>query len=94
MDTWATLHYSNTKLDYLHSKPFTLVIKDDKDPQPGAARVFYVHKELLTSLSVEFRNHVENNMREGRLGIMEVSGVDEPTMKSFLEWAYRGDYTT
>ena len=89
------LHCSNTKLDYLRSKPFALVIKDDKNPkspEPGPEHVFYAHKELLMSLSLELRNHIENDMREGREGAMEISGIDEPTMKNFLGWAYCGDY--
>ncbi|KAF8460091.1 hypothetical protein BDZ91DRAFT_430922 [Kalaharituber pfeilii] len=33
-------------------------------------------------------------MREGKEGAMELSEVDEATMKAFLEWAYCNDYTT
>ncbi|KAF8464274.1 hypothetical protein BDZ91DRAFT_640381, partial [Kalaharituber pfeilii] len=52
-----------------------------------------IHKSLLASLSPELQKHTNNEMREGREGVMELSEVDEPTMEAFLEWAYFKDYT-
>ncbi|KAF8459931.1 hypothetical protein BDZ91DRAFT_685127 [Kalaharituber pfeilii] len=56
--------------------------------------VFYVHKSLLASLSAELDKHVNNEMREGTQGVMELSEVDEATMTAFLQWAYKDEYTT
>ncbi|KAF8459930.1 hypothetical protein BDZ91DRAFT_834898 [Kalaharituber pfeilii] len=55
--------------------------------------VFYAHRSLLTSLSAELDKHVNNDMREGIQGVMELSEVDEATMTAFLQWAYKDDYT-
>ncbi|KAF8459928.1 hypothetical protein BDZ91DRAFT_851821 [Kalaharituber pfeilii] len=57
--------------------------------------VFYVHRSLLASLSAELDKHVNNDMKEGIQGVMELSEVDEATMKAFLQWAYnlKDDYT-
>ncbi|KAF8459926.1 hypothetical protein BDZ91DRAFT_740598 [Kalaharituber pfeilii] len=57
--------------------------------------VFYVHRSLLASLSAELDKHVNNDMKEGIQGVMELSEVDEATMTAFLQWAYnlKDDYT-
>ncbi|KAF8454838.1 hypothetical protein BDZ91DRAFT_747019 [Kalaharituber pfeilii] len=55
--------------------------------------VFYVHKSLLASLSAELDKHVNNDMKEGAEGVMELGEVDEPTIIAFLQWAYKDDYT-
>ncbi|KAF8460017.1 hypothetical protein BDZ91DRAFT_635347, partial [Kalaharituber pfeilii] len=52
-----------------------------------------VHKSLLGSLSPELQKHTNNEMKEGRGGVMELGEVDEATMEAFLEWAYLKDYT-
>ncbi|KAF8455437.1 hypothetical protein BDZ91DRAFT_637880, partial [Kalaharituber pfeilii] len=57
-------------------------------------RKFYVHRSLLASLSPELDKHVNNDMKEGLEGVMELSDVEEATMKALLEWAYTKDYTT
>ncbi|KAF8459940.1 hypothetical protein BDZ91DRAFT_636201, partial [Kalaharituber pfeilii] len=51
-----------------------------------------VHRSLLASLSAELDKHVNNDMKEGTQGVMELSEVDEGTMNAFLQWAYKGDY--
>ncbi|KAF8459929.1 hypothetical protein BDZ91DRAFT_740614 [Kalaharituber pfeilii] len=56
--------------------------------------VFYVHRSLLASLSAELDKHVNNDMKEGTQGVMELSEVDGATMTAFLQWAYKDDYTT
>ena len=58
----------------------------------AAEPVFFVHKELLASLSPELKKHVKNDMREGIEGQMHLGEVEIGTMKAFLCWAYRGDY--
>ncbi|KAF8459934.1 hypothetical protein BDZ91DRAFT_740625 [Kalaharituber pfeilii] len=54
--------------------------------------VFYVHRSLLASLSAELDKHVNNDMKEGTQGVMELSEVDELTMRALLQWAYKDDY--
>ncbi|KAF8459924.1 hypothetical protein BDZ91DRAFT_740596 [Kalaharituber pfeilii] len=51
--------------------------------------VFYVHRSVLASLSAELDKHVNNDMKEGTQGVMELSDVDRVTMTAFLGWAYR-----
>ena len=53
---------------------------------------YFVHKTLLSSLSTELDKHVNNDMKEGRENLIELSEVDEPTLEAFLEWAYYQDY--
>jgi len=53
---------------------------------------FFIHKTLLSSLSTELDKHVNNDMKEGRENLIELSEVDEPTLEAFLEWAYFQDY--
>ena len=59
---------------------------------PAAESAFYVHKDLLASLSPELEKHVNNDMKEGREGQMHLSEVEEGTMKAFLRWVYKDDY--
>jgi len=53
---------------------------------------YFIHKDLLSSLSPELHKHINNDMKEGRENLIELSEVDEPTLKAFLEWAYFQDY--
>ncbi|KAF8458767.1 hypothetical protein BDZ91DRAFT_785756 [Kalaharituber pfeilii] len=55
--------------------------------------IFYIHKELLTSVSPELRKHIDNDMKEGLRGEITLAEVERQTMQYFLMWAYRGDYT-
>ncbi|KAF8460110.1 hypothetical protein BDZ91DRAFT_785504 [Kalaharituber pfeilii] len=77
------------------STPIAPTASTDNDT-PGSASpiAFFVHRGLLASLSEELHKHTNNEMREGREGVMELSEVDEATMKAFVEWAYWKDYTT
>lgn len=90
---------SSEQLDFLRSDFFKLILKHPHGPQAesteapgGAGCAFFVHKELLASLSPELEKHVKNDMREGREGQMELSEVEEGTMKAFLCWVYKDDY--
>ena len=86
------------ELDFLQSDFFKIILKDPHGPQlaenvePAARSCFFVHKELLASLSPELEKHVKNDMREGREGEMEVGEVEAGTMKAFLFWVYKDDY--
>lgn len=53
---------------------------------------YFIHKALLSSLSTELDKHVNNDMKEGRENVIELSEVDRPTLEAFLEWAYFKDY--
>ena len=53
---------------------------------------YFIHKTLLSSLSTELHKHVNNDMKEGRENVIELSEVDEPTLEGFLQWAYFKDY--
>ena len=85
-------------LDFLQSDSFKLILKDPYGPQPAGKQVlaaepaFFVHKELLASLSPELKKHVKNDMREGTEQEMHLGEVEVGTMKAFLCWAYKGDY--
>ena len=59
---------------------------------PTVESAFFVHKELLASLSPELEKHVKNDMREGREGEMQLGEVEEGTIKAFLYWVYKDDY--
>ena len=59
---------------------------------PATESAFFVHKELLASLSPELEKHVKNDMKEGREGQMQLGEVEAETMRAFLGWVYRGDY--
>ena len=92
---------STEQLDFLRSDFFKLILKHPHGPHPqaegaeapgAAACAFFVHKELLASLSPELERHVKNDMKEGREGQMELSEVEEGTMKAFLCWVYKDDY--
>ncbi|KAF8460089.1 hypothetical protein BDZ91DRAFT_766504 [Kalaharituber pfeilii] len=78
------------------STPIAPTASTNNDNAPGSATpiAFFVHRGLLASLSEELHKHTNNEMREGREGVMELSGVDEATMKAFVEWAYLKEYTT
>ncbi|KAF8463882.1 hypothetical protein BDZ91DRAFT_698173 [Kalaharituber pfeilii] len=95
------------ELGFLRSNFFKIVLKDSPPKPTDSPDVatdtasgqgpknpeFFIHKSLLASLSPELQKHTNNEMREGREGVMELSEVDEPTMEAFLEWAYFEDYT-
>ena len=90
---------THQQLDFLQSNFFKLTLKDPQGPgqqaeteTPVAECAFFVHKELLASLSPELEKHVKNDMREGREGQMQLSEVEEGTMKAFLCWVYWHDY--
>ncbi|KAF8445446.1 hypothetical protein BDZ91DRAFT_753687 [Kalaharituber pfeilii] len=95
----------NPTLEYLFSPFFTIVLKNpegadftndatiETNSELPQKRKFYVHRGLLASLSPELDKHANNNMKEGLEGNMELSDVEEATMKAFLEWAYTKDYT-
>ena len=104
---WGYMYRSNTPapgptaaegLDFLQSDFFKIILKDPYGPQPAdkeapaAECPFFVHKELLASLSPELEKHVKNDMREGKEGQMELGEVDIGTMKAFLCWVYKQEY--
>ncbi|KAF8445448.1 hypothetical protein BDZ91DRAFT_814660 [Kalaharituber pfeilii] len=92
-------------LEYLFSPFFTIILKNPKDTDVAndaanetnsglpQERKFYVHRSMLASLSPELDKHVNNDMKEGLEGIMELNDVEEATMKALLEWAYTKNYT-
>ncbi|CUS14355.1 unnamed protein product [Tuber aestivum] len=55
-------------------------------------QAFHVHKDLLAGLSDEMRNHVYNDMREGKVNVMDMGHVSPDTMQRFMEFCYSGDY--
>ncbi|KAF8466856.1 hypothetical protein BDZ91DRAFT_724177 [Kalaharituber pfeilii] len=69
----------------MFKSPVVKIILDD-----GAA--YYVHKESLVSLSLEWQRHVDNSMKEGLTGEMLLREVDEGTFQSFLKWTYVHEY--
>ncbi|KAF8453579.1 hypothetical protein BDZ91DRAFT_807898 [Kalaharituber pfeilii] len=79
-------------LEYLRSS-FKIVLKNPNGADDGAAVAnlpqekpeFYVHRKLLASLSPELDRHANNHMKEGLEDVMELSEVDEPTIKAFLD---------
>ena len=73
-------------LESLTEGTSTTIKHDSKRPE------YFIHKALLSSLSTELDKHVNNDMKEGRENVIELSEVDEPTLKAFLEWAYFKDY--
>ena len=97
-NTPAPCATSAEDLDFLESDFFKITLKDPYGPQPAdkeapaAECAFFVHKELLASLSPELEKHVKNDMREGREGQMQLSEVEKGTMKAFLCWVYRHEY--
>ncbi|KAF8460190.1 hypothetical protein BDZ91DRAFT_685039 [Kalaharituber pfeilii] len=70
----------------------SVTLKAESKPIPLAE--FFIHKSLLASLSPELHKHVNNEMREGQEGILELSDVEEETLKAFLLWAYKTEYRT
>jgi len=52
-----------------------------------------IHKKLLASISPELNKHVNNDMREGIEGIINLPDDGEEVLTLFTEWAYTGDYT-
>lgn len=99
--------HSDTKLEYLHSDFFKFILKSPNARSPVksmasseaglssiAEPVFHIHRDLLASLSPEFRKHTNNEMKEGREHTMELHDVSEKTIKTFIGWAYTGDYIT
>ncbi|KAF8461597.1 hypothetical protein BDZ91DRAFT_850968 [Kalaharituber pfeilii] len=82
-------------LDILESQLFKLTVGDGQQVgSHDSVTVFYVQRGLLTSLSPEFRNHIENEMKEGVSGEMVLHDVDKETVRRFLQWAYTKEYTT
>ncbi|KAF8460192.1 hypothetical protein BDZ91DRAFT_785495 [Kalaharituber pfeilii] len=61
---------------------------------PTPRTEYFIHKALLASFSNVLHKHVNNDMREGQEGIMELNEVDEETLKGFLLWAYTKEYRT
>jgi hypothetical protein len=55
-------------------------------------QAFHVHKDLLAGLSDEMRNHVYNDMREGKANVMDLKHISPETMHRFMEFCYSGDY--
>ena len=51
-----------------------------------------IHKNLLASISPELDKHVNNDMKEGIEGIINLPDEDEEVLTLFTEWAYTGDY--
>ncbi|KAI5811778.1 hypothetical protein DFH27DRAFT_535021 [Peziza echinospora] len=83
-------------------KPRIKTLKTLKTPKPAgastgaeassaAAPAMYVHRELLASLSPELERHTVSGMKEG--GGMVMHGVDLPTLRRFLQWAYTQEYS-
>ncbi|KAF8455613.1 hypothetical protein BDZ91DRAFT_746404 [Kalaharituber pfeilii] len=72
-------------LSVLQSPLFKIILDD------GSA--CYVHKELLARLSPEWRQHTDNQMKEGLKGEMLLREVDQVTLQKFLQWAYLKEYT-
>lgn len=94
-----------TRTFFLRSDVFKIVLKDaipeshdltegtSAPTKSGSERPeYFIHKTLLSSLSTELHKHVNNDMKEGRENVIELSEVDEPTIEGFLEWAYFKDY--
>lgn len=99
--------HSDTKLEYLRSDFFKFILKSPNARSPVismasseaglssiAEPVFHIHRDLLASLSPEFRKHTNNEMKEGREHTMELHDVSEKIFKTFIGWAYTGDYIT
>jgi len=41
---------------------------------------------------MELYKHANNDMKEGRENVIELSEIDVSTLEAFLEWAYYKDY--
>lgn len=65
---------------------------DDAAAQPHTAPEYFIHRSLLSSLSLELYKHINNDMKEGRENVLELSEVDAGTLDNFLGWAYFKDY--
>ena len=89
---------------FFESELFKIILTEPNDSMPildspptttgtanNSGTVFYVHKRLLASLSLEMAKHTDNRMKEGLSGEMALGGVDTSTMQWFLQWAYRGE---
>ncbi|KAF8460191.1 hypothetical protein BDZ91DRAFT_785494 [Kalaharituber pfeilii] len=72
----------------------TSAILKNVESEPTQPAEFFIHKALLASLSPELHKHVNNQMREGQEGIIELSDVEQETFKAFLFWAYAREYRT
>ncbi|RPB23930.1 hypothetical protein L211DRAFT_825127 [Terfezia boudieri ATCC MYA-4762] len=88
---------------FLRSDVFKVVLKDAISESQDSSSLtatksdsgnpeYFIHKTLLSSLSPELDKHINNDMKEGRENLIELSEVDEPTIEAFLEWAYFQDY--
>ena len=51
-----------------------------------------IHKNLLASISPELDKHVNNDMKEGIEGIINLPEEGEEVITLFTQWAYTGDY--
>ncbi|KAF8471102.1 hypothetical protein BDZ91DRAFT_791306 [Kalaharituber pfeilii] len=86
MDTTAAAYAGAPfNLSVLQSPLFKITLDD------GSA--YYIHKELLASLSAEWRQHTDNEMKEGLTGEMLLREVDNTTLQRFLQWVYFREYT-
>ncbi|KAF8472887.1 hypothetical protein BDZ91DRAFT_790756 [Kalaharituber pfeilii] len=76
----------------LHSEFFRIYLADAPDAPSQPPPPFQVHRALLASLSTEFANHVNNDMKEGKEGEMLLHDVNYITMQMFLQWVYSRKY--
>ncbi|KAF8470736.1 hypothetical protein BDZ91DRAFT_718876 [Kalaharituber pfeilii] len=80
--------------DILESPLFKLTLADGQEAaENGSRTTFYIHRDLLASLSPELRKHIDNEMKEGLSGEMLLHDVDKDTLRRFLQWAYVKEYT-
>ena len=88
-----SLNRSMKRTFFAHNTVVKVVLKDVLDAgTSGDSHEFFIHKSLLSSLSPELDKHTNNDMKEGREGVLVLSEVDIPTMEAFTEWAYFKDY--
>ena len=55
-------------------------------------KIMDIHKNLLASISLELDKHVNNDMKEGIEGIINLPDEEEEVLTLFTQWAYTGDY--
>ncbi|KAF8458769.1 hypothetical protein BDZ91DRAFT_800041 [Kalaharituber pfeilii] len=73
-----------------NSQPTSVKFNSNQTAQNSA---FYIHKDLLSSLSPELCKHIDNDVKGGLQEEIKLAEVERQTMQQFLQWAYRGDYT-
>ena len=54
---------------------------------------YYINQSLLCSVSLEWQNHVQTAMKEGKEGRIILREVEQLTVARFVEWLYSTDYT-